>query len=658
MACISHTGFLRVPDPEHYDLKKGWRNATFVLALLFVGIPLSALADTGAGGVGAGGVGAGGVGAGFRFGALLIFAAVVTFGLIVATLARRRVRSPADFYAAGGGMGAFHNGLALAGDYLSAASFLGVAGLISLWGYDGLMFPVGWLVAYLSVMLLIAEPCRNIGTFTPADILASRSDPRLARIAGAVSSIGLSLLYLTAQMVGGGMLIHALVGIDYEIAVLAVGALVIAYVLLGGMVAATWVQIIKAGSLVLISFVMVLMVWAQYGMFGSFLDNLIGHPNIQSRVATLLGDISGQLTPEELGRRFLAPGLLHNNPLDQLSLGLALIFGAAGLPHILMRFFTVSGVTAVRYSLLWAMVIIAAFYLLAFYLGAGALMRVGGPEIVLLDAGGNMALPLLAQSLAGGSRSLLGNLMLALVAAVAFVMIVAVMASLLLAAASSIGHDLYAVLWRRGRAEGGAEIAVNRWATLGIGLLAILLGILAKGQNVAALVALAFALAASTNFPAIFLTLHWRLCTTAGVVGGMLVGGVTAIGLILISPNMSYPQKIKADAALVLSSEMVHRQFIADGLANPDRAVQERARHEALGLDRSLRQAKTDLERYRDDQTSLIGLVEPAISLRNPGLWSIPLGFLATILISLVTTDPRARIRWNEMHVRQHVGPL
>lgn len=618
------------------------------LALALLGLSASALAANGAGGVGEG----------FRLGALLMFGAVVVFGLVVASMARRRVRTPADFYTAGGTVGTLHNGLALAGDYLSAASFLGVAGLISLWGFDGLMFPLGWLVAYVSVMLLIAEPCRNIGTFTPADILASRSSPEVARVAGAVSSIGLSLVYLTAQMVGGGMLIRALIGIEYEIAVIAVGALVIVYVLLGGMVAATWVQVIKAGLLVLISFFMVLLVWSQYGLFGDFLSTLVGDANIQARVATLLGDAAGQLTPQELGRRFLAPGLLYQNPLDQISLALALVFGAAGLPHILTRFFTVPGVAAVRYSLLWAMLVIAGFYVLAFFLGMGAAIRVGGAAIVQLDPGGNMALPLLAQALAGGPRTLAGNLFLALVAAVAFVMIVAVMAGLVLAAASAIGHDLYAVLWRRGRASGAVAMAAGRWATVLIGLVAIVLGISAKGQNVAALVALAFALAASTNFPAILLTLHWRLTTTAGVVGGMLIGGSTALLLIVVSPAMDYPRQIKAEARQVLAGEAARRQLISQGLANADRAVQERARQDALLLDRALRQAKQDLDRYRNQETSLVGLYAPAIDLRNPGLWSIPAGFLAAVMISLLTVDQRSRERWNELQVRKNIGAL
>ena len=599
---------------------------------------------------------AGGVGGGYRFGALLVFAAVVSLGLFVATRARRKVRTAADFYTAGGGVGSFHNGLALAGDYLSAASFLGIAGLISLWGYDGLMFPLGWLVAYVSVMLLIAEPCRNIGTFTPADILASRNDPQKARLAGACSSIGLSLLYLTAQMVGGGMLIRTLIGIDYEIAVLAVGALVIVYVLLGGLIAATWVQVIKAGLLIVISFVMVVLVWSQYGLLGDLLTELVSDRNVQARVASLLGEPSGQLTPQELGRKFLMPGLLYQDPLEQISLGLALVFGAAGLPHILMRFFAVPGVVAVRQSLLWAMFIIAGFYLLTFFLGLGAAMGVGGQDIVQVDPGGNMALPLLAQSLTGGARSLAGNLFLALVAAVTFVMIVAVMAGLLIAAASAIGHDLYVVLWRKGEASAEAEVAAGRWATLAIGFLAMVLGIAAKGQNVAALVALAFALAASTNFPAILLTLHWRLATTAGVIGGMLVGGVTAIALILVSPAMSYPELIKAEARQVLAGEMTQRKFIAEGLGNPDRSIQERARQDAMRLDRAIKLAKANLVRYEQEDVSLVGLHAPLFKLHNPGIWSIPLGLVAAILISLMTTDIRARERWNEIQVRQHIG--
>lgn len=587
-----------------------------------------------------------------------VFGAIIGLTMYVTYVAASRVKNANDFYTAGGGISGVQNGWAIAGDYLSAASFLGIAGLISIWGYDGFMYSVGWLVAYISVLLVMAEPCRNIGKYTLPDILAYRNDPKKVRIVGALSVVTVSTFYLTAQMVGGGMLIRALIGIEYEIAVIAVGALVIVYVLLGGMVAATWVQVIKAGLLVLISFFMVLLVWSQYGLFGDFLSTLVGDANIQARVATLLGDAAGQLTPQELGRRFLAPGLLYQNPLDQISLALALVFGAAGLPHILTRFFTVPGVAAVRYSLLWAMLVIAGFYVLAFFLGMGAAIQVGGAAIVQLDPGGNMALPLLAQSLAGGPRSLAGNLFLALVAAVAFVMIVAVMAGLVLAAASAIGHDLYAVLWRRGRASGAVAMAAGRWATLLVGLVAIVLGISAKGHNVAALVALAFALAASTNFPAILLTLHWRLTTTAGVVGGMLIGGSTALLLIVVSPAMDYPQQIKAEARQVLAGEAARRQSISQGLANADRGVQERARQDALLLDRALRQAKLDLERYRDQEASLVGLYAPAIDLRNPGLWSIPAGFLAAVVISLLTVDPRSRERWNELQVRKNIGAL
>ncbi|MDQ5918237.1 MAG: cation/acetate symporter, partial [Pseudomonadota bacterium] len=477
-----------------------------------------------------------------------VFMAVIGITMLATYVAAKRVRTAADFYTAGGGVSGIQNGWAIAGDYLSAASFLGVAGLISLWGYDGFMYSVGWLVAYISVLLLIAEPCRNIGKYTLPDILAYRNDPRASRIVGALSVITVSTVYLVAQMVGGGVLVKTLIGIDYEISVLAVGVVMLAYVIFGGMVATTWVQIIKAVLLVVASVVMVLMVWNEYGFFGDFFASVVGDPKVQARVASILGDSGKGLSGEELGQRFLEPGLLFKAPVDQISLGLALVFGTAGLPHILMRFFTVPTARAARVSVIWAMAIIGGFYVLTLFLGLGAAMKVGAPAIMDIDAGGNMAAPLLAQALGGGPDSLLGNFMLAFVAAVAFATIVAVVAGLVLAAASAIAHDLYVGVIRNGKASTEQQVRAGRIAAIVFGTLAISLGIAAKGQNVAHMVALAFAVAASANFPCIFLTLFWRRCNTGGILAGMITGTLVAIGLVLVSPNMIYPKEVRAAA--------------------------------------------------------------------------------------------------------------
>ncbi len=587
-----------------------------------------------------------------------VFAAIIALTMFVTYIAARRVKTPADFYTAGGGVSGLQNGWAIAGDYLSAASFLGIAGLISLWGYDGFMYSVGWLVAYISVLLVIAEPCRNIGKYTLSDILAYRNDPKKARIFGALSVITVSTFYLVAQMVGGGMLVKTLIGIDYEISVIAVGVLMLSYVIFGGMVATTWVQIIKAILLVLASVVMVVLVWSQYGFFGSFLDSVVGDPRVQQRVAAILGDASAGMSAEELGQRFLEPGLFFKSPLDQISLGIALVFGTAGLPHILMRFFTVPTARAARTSVVWAMVIIGGFYVLTLFLGLGAALKVGAPAIIDIDSGGNMAAPLLAQALGGGAESILGNFMLAFVAAVAFATIVAVVAGLVLAAASAIAHDLYVGVIRSGQASTEEQVRAARIATVVFGSVAILLGIAAKGQNVAHLVALAFAVAASANFPCVFMTLFWRRCNTGGIVAGMLVGTVVAIALVLVSPNMTYPKAVKAEAQRVLDEAPGRLEKIEKGLASPDPRRNEEAKKERAALGRTVARAREDLERYRNLRTSVVGLEEPLIDLRNPGLISLPLGFLALILGSLLYRDPRALAMWDEVYVRQNTGLL
>ena len=595
----------------------------------------------------------------WRWLAFSVFGAIIAATMFVTYLAAKRVKSAADFYTAGGGVSGLQNGWAIAGDYLSAASFLGIAGLISIWGYDGFMYSVGWLVAYITVLLVIAEPCRNIGKYTLADILAYRNNPRATRIVGAISVITVSTFYLTAQMVGGGVLVKTLIGIDYEISVVAVGVLMLAYVLFGGMVATTWVQIIKAVLLVTASIVLVIMVWSQYGVFGDFLSNVVADPKVQARVAQILGDASKGMTPEQLGQRFLEPGLLFKAPIDQISLGMALVFGTAGLPHILMRFFTVPTAKAARVSVIWAMAIIGGFYVLTLFLGMGSAMKVGADQIRAVDPGGNMAAPLLAQALGGGPDSLLGNFMLAFVAAVAFATIVAVVAGLVLAAASAMAHDLYVGVIRGEHVTPQEQVKAARIATVLVGALAIGIGIAAKGQNVAHLVALAFAVAASANFPCVLLTLYWKRCNTGGIVLGMIVGTFTAIALVLVSPNMTYPKPLKAAAQKVLDGASVRKARIDTDLAGAadDQAKAAVAKAQAA-LDKDVAGAKATLERFGKDDTSLVGLEKPLFELRNPGLISIPLGFLAVIIGSLLYRDKRAEDMWDELYARQNTGIL
>jgi cation/acetate symporter len=588
-----------------------------------------------------------------------VFGVIIGVTMYVTYLAAKRVKSAADFYTAGGGVSGLQNGWAIAGDYLSAASFLGIAGLISIWGYDGFMYSVGWLVAYITVLLVIAEPCRNIGKYTLADILAYRNDPKKVRVVGAISVITVSTFYLTAQMVGGGVLVKTLIGIDYEISVVVVGVLMLGYVLFGGMVATTWVQIIKAILLVTASIVLVIMVWSQYGFFGDFLNNVIADPKIQARVAQILGDGAKNMTPTELGTRFLEPGLLFKAPIDQISLGMALVFGTAGLPHILMRFFTVPTAQAARKSVIWAMAIIGGFYVLTLFLGMGSAMKVGADQIRAIDPGGNMAAPLLAQALGGGPDSLLGNFMLAFVAAVAFATIVAVVAGLVLAAASAMAHDLYVGVIREEHVSPQEQVKAARIATVIVGALAIAIGIAAKGQNVAHLVALAFAVAASANFPCVLLTLYWRRCNTGGIVLGMIVGTISAIALVLVSPNMTYPKALKEAAQKVVDASPAKIETLKSDLGKAaDDAAKAKASKALAGAEKDLTTAKGTLDRLKGDDTSLVGLEKPWFELRNPGLISIPLGFLAVIIGSLLYRDKRADDMWDELYARQNTGIL
>jgi cation/acetate symporter len=588
----------------------------------------------------------------------LVFAVVVGITMYVTYVAAKRVRSASDFYTAGGGVSGWQNGWAIAGDYLSAASFLGIAGLISLYGYDGFMYSVGWLVAYVTVLLLIAEPCRNIGRYTLSDILAYRNDPKKTRIVGAISTITVSTFYLTAQMVGGGVLVKTLIGISYETSVVCVGALMLLYVLFGGMVATTWVQIIKAVLLVAASLIIVLLVWTPYGFsLPGFLKDVVGDPKVQARVAALLGDASKNMSASELGQRFLEPGLYFKAPIDQISLGMALVFGTAGLPHILMRFFTVPTAQQARKSVVWAMAVIGGFYVLTLFLGFGAARNVGPANIAAVDAGGNMAGPLLAQFIGGGPDSVFGNFMLAFVSAVAFATIVAVVAGLVLAAASAMAHDLYVGVIREGKSvTPSGQVTAARVATVIVGALAIGIGVAAKGQNVAALVGLAFAVAASANFPCVLLTLYWKRCNTGGIVAGMLIGTIAAVGLTLVSPNLTYPKAVKAAAHKLLDAESAKRAVANEAINGSDEKAAAQAKKELAALDKNVAKAKDDLAKWGDTNTSFMGLEEPLIQLKNPGIISIPLGFLAVIFGSLLFRDKRSEAMWNEVYVRQNTG--
>jgi len=452
--------------------------------------------------------------------AMAFFFVIIAITLGITFWAARRTKTTEHFYAAGRTVSPLQNGFALAGDYMSAASFLGIAGLVSTTGFDGLIYSTGWLVGWPVVLFLIAEPLRNLGKYTFADVVAFRLSQTPVRIAAAISTLATVVFYLIAQMVGAGGLIKLMFGLSYETAIVIVGAAMIAYVLFGGMLATTWVQIVKAVLLLGGAFLLALLVLARFNM----------NPTALFAAAAA-----------KYGDAVLAPGKLVSNPGDAISLGMALMFGTAGLPHILMRFYTVPDARSARTSVFYATGLIGFFYLLTFILGFGAMVLVGPDAIRAVDKGGNMAAPLLAEFLGGTP-------FLGFIAAVAFATILAVVAGLALAGASALSHDLWASVVRRGHASGTEELKVARGATVVLGVTAVLLGITFKGQNVAFMVSLAFAIAASGNFPALLMSIFWKGFSTAGAVASMLTGTFGTLLLIWLSPTIQIDVLHRASA--------------------------------------------------------------------------------------------------------------
>ena len=497
--------------------------------------------------------------------AILFFILIVVLTLVVTYWAARRTRSTTEFYAAGRSVSPLQNGLALAGDYMSAASFLGIAGLVALRGYDGMIYATGWLVGWPALMFLIAEPLRNLGKFTFADVVAFRLRQVPVRIAAAFGGILTLLFYVLAQMVGAGNLITLMFGVPYEWAVTSVGAVMLAYVLFGGMIATTWVQIIKAILL----------------LFGVTLLSVL----VLSRFHFSPGELYGAVA-EQYGQAALEPGGLVRDPVDAVSLGLALMFGLLGLPHILMRFYTVPDARAARTSVLYATGFIGYFYLIIPIVGFGASALVGRETVRAVDSGGNMAALLLAELLGGTP-------FLGFIAAVAFATILAVVAGLTLAGASALSHDIFTHALRKGKASEREQIQVARIATVVFGVVAVVLGIVFKGQNVAFMVGLAFAVAASANFPALLLSIVWPRFTTAGAVCAILVGASLSVVLIVLSPTIWV--------------DLLH--------------------HDA-----------------------------PIFPLRNPAIISMPAGFLAGFIASMLKREPQAEALFHDEKLRTYLG--
>ncbi|WP_405800275.1 cation acetate symporter [Streptomyces sp. NBC_01506] len=459
---------------------------------------------------------------------ITLFALFVVATLIITVWAGRQTKSAADFYAGGRQFTAFQNGLAVSGDYMSAASFLGIAGAIALFGYDGFLYSIGFLVAWLVALLLVAEPLRNSGRYTMGDVLAYRMRQRPVRTAAGASTIVVSIFYLLAQMAGAGVLVSLLLGITSDagkiLIVALVGILMIVYVTIGGMKGTTWVQMVKAVLLIA----------------GTLLITFLVLLKFNFNVSDLLGTAASN---SGKGSAFLEPGLKYGltetSKLDFISLGIALVLGTAGLPHILIRFYTVPTAKAARKSVNWAIGIIGGFYLMTIALGFGAAALLTPKEITDSNPAGNTAAPLLAMEIGGGGDSTGGAILLAIISAVAFATILAVVAGLTLASSSSFAHDIYANVIRRGKATEKEEVRAARYATVAIGIVSIALGALARDLNVAGLVALAFAVAASANLPTLLYSLFWKRFTTVGALWSIYGGLASSVLLVLFSPVVS-----------------------------------------------------------------------------------------------------------------------
>ncbi|ALJ29980.1 acetate permease [Stenotrophomonas acidaminiphila] len=465
--------------------------------------------------------------------AIVMFAVFVLATLGITKWAAARTRSASDFYTAGGGITGFQNGLAIAGDYMSAASFLGITAAVMANGYDGLIYAIGFLVGWPILTFLMAERLRNLGRFTFADVAGYRFAQKPIRLFAASGTLVVVLFYLIAQMVGAGALIKLLFGLDYWIAVVLVGVLMMVYVLFGGMTATTWVQIIKACLLLSGVTFMALMVMWQFGF--SFEKLFSTAVQVKAQIAA-----NGGKSAEEAaaaGLSIMGPGGFVKDPISAISFGMALMFGTAGLPHILMRFFTVPDAKQARKSVFWATTWIGYFYILIFIIGFGAIALVltnpayADPVTGTIQGGPNMAAVLVGKAVGG-------NLFMGFISAVAFATILAVVAGLTLSGASAVSHDLYATVIMKGRPPAGTELRVSRATTLVLGVIAVLLGIAFEKQNVAFMVSLAFAIAASANFPVLILSLLWKDCTTRGAVIGGFLGLASSLLLTLLSPSV------------------------------------------------------------------------------------------------------------------------
>jgi len=554
---------------------------------------------------------------------LFVLFIVITLG--ITAWASRRTKTTTEFYTASRSITGVQNGFAIAGDYMSAASFLGIAGLIAFYGFDGFMYSVGWLVAYLTVLLIVAEPLRNTGKFTMADVLSFRMHTPAVRGVAALSTLVVSLFYMIAQMIGAGSVVSLLIPqLNFVTAIILVGILMLSYVVFGGMLGTTWVQIIKAGLLMTGTILLSLLVLGHFGFnIFAFADAIAG---LHGTIKNAAGDVIAT-------KSYTDPGLLYHGKygaLDLISLGIALIFGTAGLPHILMRFYTVPSAKAARTSVVWATTLIGLFYLMTTFLGFGAATLVGKANIGVHTSGAaatayiaevkpekpeeatklqeqldkegfivkapntNLAGPLLAQKLGG-------DVFLAFISAIAFATILAVVAGLTIAASTSFAHDIWFTIVKKGVESEGQQVMVARITAVVVGIIAILCAIGLRSLNVAFLVGLAFAVAASANVPSIVLTLLWRRFNHTGTIVGMLTGLISSVVLIILSPAV-------------------------------------------MGID------PPTATTHHIIQAAAI------FPLENPGIVSVPLGFIAAVLAAMATREPEDEQTFDELLVRSNTG--
>ena len=462
---------------------------------------------------------------------IAVFVVFIVVTMTVVMRAGKTTKEASDFYTGGASFTGTQNGLAIAGDYLSAASFLGIVGSIALNGYDGFLYSIGFFVAWLVALLLVAEPLRNVGRFTMADVLSFRLRQKPVRVAAAISTLAVSLFYLIAQMAGAGSLVSVLLDLhgttEQAIVVAVVGVIMTAYVLVGGMKGTTYVQMIKA--VLLIGGVAIMTIWTFIAVKGGF--STLFNEAIAEHAASAHITEAGY-NAEDIMKPGLKYGATFTTQLDFISLGLSLVLGTAGLPHVLMRFYTVPTAKEARKSVTWAIVLIGSFYLMAMVLGYGAAALVGPDRILNAPGGANAAAPLLALDLGG-------SIFMALISAVAFATVLAVVAGLAITASASVAHDVYNNVLRDGKATEEETVRVSRITVIVLGIVSIILGILAMSQNVAFLVSLAFAVAASANVPTILFSLYWKRFNTGGAVASMYTGVIASLVLIFFSPAVS-----------------------------------------------------------------------------------------------------------------------